>query len=133
MKAEINIRKNTAKIFTDGDGKTCPCFKKMKEKVRCPQLKTPLKKKQCSHLKNPFQKIIVAGKERLPISTKNKCREKTLQIPVSIVKNIRNGKFIHGYKTWYILCTERNCKLYAEKLPLNRQAGKEVLMPIKKN
>lgn len=45
MKAEINIRKNTTKIFTDGDGKTCPCFKKTKEKVRCPQLKTPLKKK----------------------------------------------------------------------------------------
>lgn len=51
MKAEINIWKNTTKIFTDGDGKTFPCFKKMKEKVKCPQLKTPLhgkKKKRIS-------------------------------------------------------------------------------------
>lgn len=48
MKAEINIWKNTTKIFTDGDGKTFPCFKKMKEKSKVSPIEdtTSRKKKE---------------------------------------------------------------------------------------
>lgn len=48
MKAEINIRKNTTKIFTDGDGKTCPCFKKNERKSKVSPIEDTIEEKVVS-------------------------------------------------------------------------------------